>query len=244
MRYWFPALLFLLAFAALPAAGQGQATTPANTLFVGNSFTYYNNSLHHHYRQMLREAEPARRFRTRSMTISGARLEEHAGLEALLARQDWDVVVMQGHSLEAIEDFDGFKKAAGRHAKAIRAAGAEPVLFMTWAYSGRPEMTADIQAGYETLGDALDALVVPVGLAFAEVTRERPGLALRTADLKHPTLAGTYLAASVFFAALQQRPSSPLGYDAGLPADDAAYLRRVADEVVLRYLSERAGGED
>ncbi|MFT4511352.1 MAG: hypothetical protein ACI89X_004275 [Planctomycetota bacterium] len=32
------------------------ALQPQNVLFVGNSFTYYNNSLHNHYRKLVRAA--------------------------------------------------------------------------------------------------------------------------------------------------------------------------------------------
>ena len=217
---------------------------PANVLFVGNSFTYYNNSLHNHYRQLLRAGNGGvlPTGRVRIMTISGGHLPEHAGLEAMLASEDWDAVVLQGHSLGPIgaETAGPFRDAARRYVAAIRKRGARPVFFMTWAYTDRPEMTGELDEAYSTIGRELDAEVVPVGLAFEAVTRDRPELALRTGDRRHPTLAGTYLAACTFYAALQGASPEGLGYDAGLGPEVASYLQKSAWQTVAAY-NERGG---
>jgi hypothetical protein len=106
---------------------------------------------------------------------------------------------------------------------------------MTWAYTGKPEMTARLDAAYSGIGHELDAKVVPVGLAFAAVTEQRPDLLLRTPDARHPTPAGTYLAACTFFAALHEESPEGLAYTAGLDKDDAAYLQRTAWKTVVDF---------
>ena len=58
---------------------------------------------------------------------------------------------------------------------------------------------------------------------------------LRIADARHPTLAGTYLAACTFFAALFNQSPEGLEYSAGLDSKDAAYLQSVAWQTVLSY---------
>lgn len=235
------ALAFSLpaACAAAPRQDVDAQAPPANVLFVGNSFTYYNNSLHNHYRQLLRAASDGVMpdGRVRIMTISGGRLPEHAGLESMLASEAWDVVVLQGHSLGPISEdtAEPFRAAARRFSAAIRASGAAPVFFMTWAYEGRPEMTAQLDAAYSSIGRELSATVVPVGLAFDVVTRERPDIVLRVADRRHPTVAGTYLAACTFFAVLQGRSPAGLDYDAGLGPEVADYLQRTAWSTVQAY---------
>ena len=225
------ALLSLLLLSASVTAA------PERVLFVGNSFTYYNNSLHNHYKELVKASLPDNRNRVRSMTISGGKLFEHAGLEAMVNSEQWDIVILQGHSLGPIEGAEQFREAARKHSKAIRLAGAEPMLYMTWAYTDRPEMTAQLDAAYTSLGADLGAEVAPAGLAFERVTQERPELALRTDDKRHPTLAGTYLAACVFYAALQDRTPKDIDYDAGLDSEVAAYLQGVAWEVVQTYAS-------
>ena len=46
---------------------------PGNVLFIGNSFTYYNNSLHNHYKALVQSSNYKYETKsvTRIMTISG-----------------------------------------------------------------------------------------------------------------------------------------------------------------------------
>jgi len=213
---------------------------PRNVLFVGNSFTYYNNSLHNHYRALVQSTAPddERPGRVRSMTISGGQLPEHAaGLPSMLNSEKWQIVVLQAHSRGPIEaaTAEAFRRAARDYVEIIRDSGAEPVFFMTWAYTDKPEMTVMLDRAYTGIGQALNAQVIPVGLAFAAATAERPEIQLRAADAQHPSLAGTYLAACTFFAALHD--TSPVGnqYIAGLDKETAVYLQGVASSTVGAY---------
>jgi len=222
------------------AGEAGREGPPAKVLFVGNSFTYYNNSLHNHYRKLATAAGLVTDddSRARIITISGGHLPEHSGgFEHMVASEDWDVVIMQGHSLGPISEAtaEPFRDAARKFAGIARKYDARPVFFMTWAYTGKPEMTARLDKAYSDIGRELGAQVVPVGLAFARVTTERPALALRIADARHPTLAGTYLAACTFFAALHGQSPQGLAYDAGLGEVTAAYLQQMAWETVQAY---------
>jgi hypothetical protein len=213
---------------------------PNNVLFVGNSFIYYNNSLHNHYKALVGSSKNQFDIQpvTRSMTISGAYLPEHAaGLPSVLAGENWDVVILQGNSLGPITEATAgpFREAATRYSKMVREQNGRPVLFMTWAYADRPEMTAQLNAAYTDMGRELGAQVVPVGLAFATVTDERPDIVLRMDDARHPTLAGTYLAACTFFAAFFNQSPEGLEYSAGLDTSDAEFLKKIAWETVLNY---------
>ena len=234
--------LFGSACAATPQAAV-PADPPAKVLFVGNSFTYYNNSLHNHYRALVRASGASFKgpHRARIMTISGGHLPEHSsGLTQMLDAEKWDVVVMQGHSLGPISPGTdvAFQAAARDYASRIRARGARPVFFMTWAYTGKPEMTRQLDDAYTAIAKELDAELVPVGRAFQLVTDARPDIALRIADARHPTLAGSYLAACMFFAAFHGKSPEGLNYTAGLDDEVAAYLQRTAWQVVA---AQKAG---
>lgn len=234
-------LLVALAFLGLPGTpALAEGSPPRDILFVGNSFTYYNNGLSTHYRNLVQSAftDAATTGRIRMMTISGGRLSEHyAGLRFMLNDYDWDVVVLQGYSNEPImaESAASFRDSARTSAGKVRADGAEPVLFMTWAYSDKPGMTSALSDAYRSIGNELDVQVVPVGLAFAQATEARPDIELRISDKKHPTVAGTYLAACVFFAALTEMSPEGLSYRAGLPADVATFLQSTAWNAVKNY---------
>ena len=237
-------LALLLALAAVPAAAKPQVTRidpPKNILFIGNSFSYYNNSLHGHLRLFWRTADPAaeKSMVFKSYTVSGGYLREHAATlpEALRFRM-WDVVILQGQSSEPMEgnkNNASFKEHARAYDKLIREASARTALYMTWAYRDKPEMTAALAGGYEGMGNELGALVVPVGLAFERALGQRPGLVLHIEDKQHPTLAGTYLAAATFYAALWGK--TPVGhpYTAGLEPELAKFLQGVAWETVRAY---------
>ncbi|HSQ02942.1 MAG TPA: hypothetical protein VLN59_02830, partial [Burkholderiales bacterium] len=81
--------LVVFAFCLLAAASQAHAQTkpgvtdlgaqPKTFLFVGNSFYYYNNSMHNYFLQIARASEPkiAKELRGTSATISGSGLNWH-----------------------------------------------------------------------------------------------------------------------------------------------------------------------
>src|SRR3978361_964370 len=52
---------------------------PNTEIFIGNSFFYYNNSMHSHVLALERAADPARKadFRAISVTISGSGFDWH-----------------------------------------------------------------------------------------------------------------------------------------------------------------------
>lgn len=244
-------LLLFLALALLPTEAPCESRDtlrlhfkpPESVLFTGNSLTFYNNSIYTHLRRLLVAEDPAAREKIllKSMTISGAVLAEHRdGLQQMLESRSWDVIVLQGHSREAIDPamLPGFRTALEDSSGRIRSSGSEPVLFMTWAYSDRPQMTAELNSIYSRLGKEFDMMVIPVGLAFEKAGVKLNGVRLHTDDTVHPSLAGTYLAAAVFYCALYGKSPEKLGYDAGLDAELARSLRQVAWQTVLDYNSQ------
>jgi hypothetical protein len=96
-------------------------------------------------------------------------------------------------------------------------------------------MTATLAEAYTAAGNANNALVIPAGLAFARAVARQPELNLYAKDKRHPSLAGTYLAACTVFAALTGR--SPVGnsYLADIDAPTARFLQMTAWETVQEY---------
>ena len=111
--------------------------------------------------------------------------------------RQFDAVIMMDCSQCPIHpQLEGaFRETAKKDAAIVKKYGAQPMLFMSWAYKDAPEMTAQLAEQYTLAGNANDALVIPAGLAFAKAVSKRPSLELYQPDKRHPTLAGTYLAA-------------------------------------------------
>ena len=87
---------------------------------------------------------------------------------------------------------------------------------------------------------ANDFEVSPIGRAFSIVRNENPGIDLYSADSKHQSDYGSYLKACVnylmiFRKLFQSQPAdgATSSIDCGIPHDQAAYLRQVAERVVL-----------
>jgi hypothetical protein len=225
-------------------------------LWVGNSFFYYNNSMHGHYNELAHAADPGGKYRGTSVTISGSGLDWHDVASYLQPDgigkysfvpgnkivfnppgRQFDAVLMMDCSQCPIHPQleSAFRESVKKDAAIVRKYGAQPMLFMSWAYKDHPEMTAQLAEQYTLAGNANDALVIPAGLAFAKAVSKRPSLELYQPDKRHPTLAGTYLAACTTYAAVQKK--SPVGnaYTAGLDPELAAFLQGVAADTVREY---------
>jgi hypothetical protein len=231
---------------------------PHSEIFIGNSFFYYNNGLPGHLDRLEKAADPdhGQDYRTTMVTIGGSGLDWH-DVESyfrpnaigsysfddhnniVFNKRDklFDAAVMMDCSQCPIHPTlkSAFGEFARKDSAIVRAHGATPVFFMSWAYADKPEMTAPLAEAYTVAGNANNALVIPAGLAFARAVERQPELNLYAADKRHPLLAGTYLAACTSLAALTGR--SPIGnpYHAGLDAATARFLQEVAWETVRDY---------
>jgi hypothetical protein len=106
---------------------------------------------------------------------------------------------------------------------------------MTWAYKDKPEMTAQLAEEYTMAGNNNDALVIPAGLAFAKAIGKRPELEFYQPDKRHPTLIGTYLAASTAYASIYKKSPAGNSYVGGVDPKTANFLQSVAWETVQEY---------
>ncbi|MGH8764426.1 MAG: hypothetical protein ACRET8_01800 [Burkholderiales bacterium] len=238
LAFGFALLAAVLAHAAdTPSVKQRPVDTPHRILFVGNSYFYYNDSLHNHVRRMVDAAGIAteKQLHYKSATIGGAPLSEQdvKGLlvPGRLGKEPFEIVILQGNSGAALTD----KRRQSFHDKVVEfnaeilKAGAKTVLYMTHAYvkpnkNASPDMIRKVEDLYVSVGNEVGAYVIPVGLAFEESYRRRPDFLLhKTYDGSHPNMYGTYLAACVVFA---------IG---AVDKESAAYLQQVAWDTVQKF---------
>ncbi len=214
-------------------------------LFLGNSYTSVND-LPVTFANLAWSG--GHRVETAMQAPGGWGLSDHALSQDTppeLASKLWDIVVLQEQSqIPSVESFrqSQMYPAARDLVGMIRAANAKPIFFVTWARQGGwPEyrmpdyasMQSSIDDGYTFIARELQAALAPVGLAWMARLTESLDPDLWQDDGSHPSIAGTYLAACVFYARIFGQSPVGLTFSSGLDAKVASQLQQVAFTTVL-----------
>jgi len=229
-----------------------QNTDPKKVLFVGNSYTYFWN-LPQHVAAMAEDQ--GRPISTAQSTAGGVTWGQHwRGEKDLRTRNiikegDYDIVVIQNHSMRAINAPDSLMYYGKLLNELIKISGAQTMLYMTWSREWDPFMIKEINEKYQELGRVINAPVAPVGLVWDKALEMRPGLGLYDADGSHPSALGTYLISCVFYSILTR--DSPVGISHRLimkdengeklylniqSKEDALFCQKVVESVVNDYI--------
>ena len=203
-------------------------------LFIGNSYTS-RNQLPRLLADLAAEAARPTRVEFDLVFAGGASLKRHwnAGIaQERLGRQSWNYVVLQEQSTLPVKNPARYHENVRLFAPEIARRGAKMALYLTWSRQQAPDTQDRISAAVEAIAAEVDALVVPVGIAWRTVTATHSDMQLYTDDGSHPTVAGSYLAACVFLATLfGEAPRGFLVSDAlRLDRGVAAVLHAVAAE--------------
>lgn len=222
-------------------------------LFLGNSYTAYNNlpQLVHSIASSLGDS-----VYFESRVPGGYTLQGHssdAASLALIAQGDWDVVVLQEQSQRPSFPLGQVQQDVYPYAQALSDSirlynpCTQVLFYMTWGrengdamncpnfpplctYEG---MQALLRERYLAMANDNAARVSPVGSAWARVRSEDPSIQLYVNDGSHPSYAGSYLAAAVFYTSIFRKESQGASFNGSLASNRALYLRQVADSVVL-----------
>lgn len=227
---------------------------PERVLYIGNSYLYYNDSLHNHVRRMLEEfyANEIDTSNYKLVTISGSRSWHHnidypIEYKNLGAEKPFQLVIFQGGSGEtdSASERKIFADTTKDVINTIHKSGAEAALYMIHAYvephkNTNPNMIEDIKKMYIDAGNKNNALVIPVGIAFENAYKSKPGIELhKTFDGSHPSLLGTYLAACVVFASITQQSPLEIDYNyyGEISNSDKVFLQEIAHKTVEDFYS-------
>ena len=116
---------------------------PETILFIGNSYLYYGDSLHNHFKHMVEEYFTGYDggSSVKSATIGGSRLKHHdverlIKPKAISSIENFDLVILQGGSSETLtkENRKEFSYFVKKHVDAIKANNSQAALYMTHAY--------------------------------------------------------------------------------------------------------------
>lgn len=195
-----PAVTILTA-ACLGQTGPTDHDFPPGTtrvLFVGNSLTY-TNDLPAMVTAVAKLAGNSS-IGTAVVAYPNYALEDHwaeGTARTFLGRHPWEWVVMQQGPSSLPESQVHLATWATQFAPAIRAAGAEPVLYMVWPASTRPGDFPGVLASYRNAAAGIGGVFAPAGDAWLAAWEVNSQFGLYGPDGFHPSVAGTYLAALV-----------------------------------------------
>lgn len=224
--------------------------TPRDTkkvLCLGNSFSYYSNPA-----WMLKEIawREGHALNIKAHFKGAQTLTQHLSLGF-----STDVIEQGGYDFAFLQDQSQNPANYGRDATAsiltglttladkVRAASpsCKVILEETWTFSSAsyggftdfPTFETYNDAGAKAMAKAAGTWVSPIGPAFRQVREGGSGINLYYSDSKHQSEYGAYLKACVNYLVLFGERFGADPADCGLNPDKAAYLRSVAEQIVL-----------
>ena len=227
-RYY--GLVLCLALLLVARSVAADSPEPVRVLFVGNSYTAVNSLPG--MLTTLAKAGNRPPLEVAQVTPGGCTLQRHwekSGARERIQSGDWDYVVLQEQSMMPIVKPALMHEYAHRLVGEINKRNAKTVFYLTWSREHTPETQEKLNEAYRSIADELNAEVAPVGPAWAAARKADEKVSLYKKDKSHPTPAGTYLAACVFYATIfGESPEGLPGQVAGLEAEQARRLQRIA----------------
>ena len=231
-------------------------------LFIGNSYTYYNNYPYIFKQIAMQEghytdcqmSEKGGYTMKRHLSFEPSRIAVEAG--------NYDYAFLQDQSYERIfsgtENDYGSLQGMTDFATYVRkhSPKAKIIIALTWGrkhgnnhlrkqdlpliekypsfFTDFDAMQARLNKVVDIEAKSVDALIAKQGPAWQIVRRERPDIELYIKDGSHPSYAGSYLAAAVSYLTIFKESFGSNPSNGTLDAETAKYLRSVAERVVLK----------
>lgn len=198
----------------LSAVRDGKKKVRLDVLFIGNSYSF---GVPFEFRKLA--TNRGKWVKISRATIGGWTLEKHMETPSTLKKlhgKDWDIVVIQDHSLHPGSPESERRRimdpGVNYFAEAARAMGAVPMLYQTWGRrDGNEKIPGDdfykmnkrVRAGYRAASENHGGIqIVPAGDGWEEVFRSGRGAELFHEDGSHPSDFGNKVSAEKFYEAI------------------------------------------
>lgn len=228
-----------------------QVVQPLHVLFIGNSFTYFNNMPK--LVEVISESLSGPQIKTEMVAVGGARLEDlwkQGSALAAIRKQHWDYVVMNEQSAlgggivngeKRIADPANFFNYAEMFNTEIRKSGAKTVIIMTWKDKNDPDrIQNELNNAFLEFRSTHGVILAPVSAAWALTMKTDSEINPYFDDNHHPSKDGSYLEACTIYATLTG--NSPVGAPArveGTPIENADGALLAAKTKTLVNVSPR-----
>ncbi len=226
-------------------------------LWLGNSYTTVNN-LPQLFHDLALSAGDTVIFD--SYAPGGYTLHQHAtdasGIQKIYSQQ-WDYVVIQAQSQEPSFPPQQVASETYPYARTLDSlihendSCTETVFYMTWGKKYGDQQNCGsypvictfdgvqdrLRASYLDMANHNDAIVAPAGMAWYASWHTDTLVNLWSSDNSHPSLAGSYLTACVFYGTLFQKSPVGLAYSPLSSAPTNDYLQNIAYHTVFDSLA-------
>lgn len=194
-------------------------------LFIGNSYTFFNNSWDIFKKIALEEGFDVK---VDNVTSGGYTLEKMNDpldkygemVAKKLSSEEYDIVFLQEQSLRPVIDEELFYDSVRSLTEKIKCNGAITILYETWGRKTgsidlinhnltNEKMSKKLIASYGKIANELGLDVSHVGTVFLDLSSNHPELNLYHEDLSHPSELGSYVVALTHYSTVFKR--SPIG---------------------------------
>jgi PKD repeat protein len=251
-------ILILLLFCL--SIGTLVAQNTLSVLFIGNSYTSYNN-----LPQLVQSLSTSagKTLNIDSSMPGGYLMSSHlndATTFAKISQGNWDYVVLQEQSQIPTIDFyrDNDMYPAMTNLKALIEQYnpcAKIITYMTWGrrYGGQQcdpsgtycspvfdnfnQMQNSLTSAYLEISEQLNVQCAPVGVVWQNILNNSTHV-LHSGDNSHPNMDGSYVAACTIFSSIWKQGASGLSYTAGLSSTLAQYYQLISDNTLFNSTND------
>jgi PKD repeat protein len=226
-----------------------------SVLFIGNSYTSYNN-LPLLVKNLSTSA--GKTLNIDSNMPGGYLMSSHAADGTTLSKismGNWDYVILQEQSQIPTIDYYRYNDMypAMIDLKALIKLYnpcAKIITYMTWGrrfggqqcdpsgtycspvFANFNHMQDSLTSAYLEISEQLKVQCAPVGVVWQNILNDT-NLVLHSGDNSHPNIDGSYVAACAIFTSIWKQGTSGLSYTAGLSSSLALYYQSISDNTIF-----------
>lgn len=241
--------LFLITFSVV------FSQTSKKVLFIGNSYTYYNDmpnliqNIAQSTGDILNHDSQAPGSFTLEMHVNSATI-------AKLQQGNWDYVVLQEQSqLPSFTDQEvqiqvyPYATQLSDYIRSMNGCG-NVIFYMTWGRRNGDTLRCGIQPDvctYEGMDDLIsrhyiemakdnEAILSPVGKVWRSIRQQDPALELYDQDKSHPSYIGSMIAAYTFYTVIFKKDPTLAPYNGTLTQAQAQLIKNTVKNIVYNSM--------
>ena len=246
-------LIFLIA--GITAVSNVFAQDTLSVLFLGNSYTSYNN-----LPQLVQSlsSSAGKTLIIDSNMPGGYPISSHlndATTFSKISQGNWDYVVIQEQSQIPTIDYYRYNDMypALTDIKALVEQYnpcAKIITYMTWGrrFGGMQcdpnntycspnfvnfnHMQDSLTSAYLEISNQLNIQCAPVGVVWQNILNDT-NLVLHSGDNSHPNIDGSYVAAITLFSSIWKLPTTGLNFNAGISSSRTQYYQSISDQTIF-----------